>query len=450
MKSAAVAAGMVHELRFGRSNTRETHDNLSLAASSHYIFALQLLRRELAQDHQRIPMAMTCFLLAFVELLVNRPRGALTHLRGAVKIFRGNQNVAEDVPSRQISLETEQLESLFKVSNLQNLLYSMSCEHDWTGNTLLPQSLTFSDLWSARTLLFSIMQESLQWCTENFRLKYFPYRQPRELLTEQGRHLAALSMWLERFSIYIMPYEQRDTQKCRQTTLESRELALRLRMICMSTIIHVSHILDPEQTSYDSQEPRFQQIVADGQDILRVRSEKGSPNHEVLPPMLFSMEPGIIQPLFLTASNCRSGTLRRNAIACLLDAGQEGPWVGRREAALSLRIVQHEEAWPKAPSSWSGLESEWRLDRGKQCSLDPVASHAICEEARLISCIMLPENCEWNMNSVPASFIRCDNLRTMLALAEGFNGVFEELFSPEFSCRSWEETLSYQGGECPK
>lgn len=57
----------------------------------------------------------------------------------------------------------------------------------------------------------------------------------------------------------------------------------------------------------------------------------------------FTMELGIIHPLFFVATKCRHPTLRRRAITQLRKAGREGVWEGPIVALLCDRIVQIEE-----------------------------------------------------------------------------------------------------------
>jgi len=57
----------------------------------------------------------------------------------------------------------------------------------------------------------------------------------------------------------------------------------------------------------------------------------------------FSMELGVIHPLFFIAWKCRDWKLRRRAIAELRKCGKEGVWEGPIMAVVAERIAQIEE-----------------------------------------------------------------------------------------------------------
>jgi len=57
----------------------------------------------------------------------------------------------------------------------------------------------------------------------------------------------------------------------------------------------------------------------------------------------FSMELGLVHPLFFVAVKCRDWNLRRRAIAQLRKAGKEGVWEGPIMAVLAQKIMRLEE-----------------------------------------------------------------------------------------------------------
>jgi hypothetical protein len=57
----------------------------------------------------------------------------------------------------------------------------------------------------------------------------------------------------------------------------------------------------------------------------------------------FSMDLGLIHPLFFIAAKCRDWNLRRRAVALLRKAGKEGVWEGPIVAVLVQKIMKLEE-----------------------------------------------------------------------------------------------------------
>jgi hypothetical protein len=57
----------------------------------------------------------------------------------------------------------------------------------------------------------------------------------------------------------------------------------------------------------------------------------------------FTMDLGIVHPLFFVACKCRDWSLRRRAVAQLKRAGKEGVWEGPIMAVLARRIIELEE-----------------------------------------------------------------------------------------------------------
>ncbi len=60
-------------------------------------------------------------------------------------------------------------------------------------------------------------------------------------------------------------------------------------------------------------------------------------------PGQYSLEPGILQPLFFTAIKYRHSAWRRNAIQLLRKVGREGPWDGSLLAVVAARATKVEE-----------------------------------------------------------------------------------------------------------
>lgn len=114
-------------------------------------------------------------------------------------------------------------------------------------------------------------------------------------------------------------------------------LQVKIAMIMLRTCIDCG----PE-TTFDQFNSQFAEMVSRVEDMTRILDlEAGVPlDRETVP---FSMELGVIHPLFFIACKCRDWDLRRRAIAELKECGKEGVWEGPIMAVVAERIAQIEE-----------------------------------------------------------------------------------------------------------
>lgn len=114
-------------------------------------------------------------------------------------------------------------------------------------------------------------------------------------------------------------------------------LQVKIAMIMLKTCIDCG----PEIT-FDQFTPQFEEMISRVEDMTKTLGvEAGVPlDRETVP---FSMELGVIHPLFFIAWKCRDWTLRRRAIAELKKCGKEGVWEGPIMAVVAERIAQIEE-----------------------------------------------------------------------------------------------------------
>lgn len=122
-----------------------------------------------------------------------------------------------------------------------------------------------------------------------------------------------------------------------------------------------------DETTWDPYTSQFQAIVSLASDILSAGLCSEKP--------LFSLDTGIIGPLYFVASRCRNPTIRRQAIACLKSTNrQEGVWESQIVGHVAQRVMEIEES--AAGINIAGLEHDelipsWARVRGVQPQLDP-------------------------------------------------------------------------------
>ena len=114
-------------------------------------------------------------------------------------------------------------------------------------------------------------------------------------------------------------------------------LQVKVAMILLRTCIDCG----PE-TSFDQFQPEFEDMVLRVEEIARVLglSDTEPLKRETVP---FSMELGVIHPLFFVAWKCRDWKIRRRAIAVLRKCGKEGVWEGPIMAVVAQRLAEIEE-----------------------------------------------------------------------------------------------------------
>lgn len=114
-------------------------------------------------------------------------------------------------------------------------------------------------------------------------------------------------------------------------------LQIKVAMIMLRTCIDCG----PEVT-FDQFTPDFEEIVSRVENLTRILGLKeGEPlGRETVP---FTMELGVIHPLFFVAWKCRDRQLRRRAMAELRKCGKEGAWEGPIMAVVVAKIAEIEE-----------------------------------------------------------------------------------------------------------
>jgi hypothetical protein len=127
-------------------------------------------------------------------------------------------------------------------------------------------------------------------------------------------------------------------------TVKSAQLTKLLEVHHKSATIMVAGLLEPEETIYDEYDDVFRRIVDLSHQLLQEEFSKPSIN-------TFSVEMGVIQPLYFAATKCRISEIRRSAIQLLGTVRRlEGVWNGQIMALIAARVQEIEE---------SGLEDNY-------------------------------------------------------------------------------------------
>lgn len=348
--NAAVAAlGAIYEAIFLTSTFASTSKR---RAAIQYGRAIHHVQQDLSsQLHGPIPLLLSCALLAFAEVLQRRQYHALMHLQGALRVLHARNecltkarlppyvgvNGLGTTDASATGLE-DNLSLMFMTLDIQKASYALGQSPDLSSSHdrhLQDVSLKMENINEAELQLVRVIHSCYHFTSRASEFKYLSRAAiPSDLVFEQGRHIAKLSLWLHTLNQDFLSIPPGPNHKLSSDTYHH---ALVLRTQCLSTLIYLSTILNSHECSYDLHAPRFQQIIQDTTTILAHDSGASSPLRHFRP------SPGIVQPLFLTATKYRHTFWRRQAIDLLRRAGREGPFDGKLLAAVASRAVEIEE-----------------------------------------------------------------------------------------------------------
>lgn len=373
-------------------------------AAVQYGIAVRDLRQDLSsQLYGPVPTAVSCAVLCISELVQHREINALMHLQGAMKILRSrHRHLIQEVPSEPLVQDAcdastpifeDNLSLMFMTLDIQKASYAVGEAPDLPPCS--PQSLTkhwssVQNIGDAEFQLVRLIHSSYHFTAHATQFKYC--EQAQSLTLEQGRQIALLSRWLDAFNqtFFSIKGDWRNEQ-----SPDTQYHALVLRAQCVSTIVYLSTVLMPNETSYDCHGPSFERIVQDAGTVLAHDSKSNTELQQ------FHPSPGLIQPLLLTATKYRHGSWRRKAIQLLRQSGREGPFNGKIFAGLANCVMQLEESHCQ-PSVPGGVLPEHIVERDRVhgCGVD-----------------FTSKDCD-SMDAVPVRLTRCYDLEQMLSGSE--------------------------------
>lgn len=381
VNAAAVSLG---EALLMQSRARPATEDEEIQFAKLHMVALRTLQQGLTcQSFGTVPLLMSSLLLAGVEMLMKRDEPARTHLRGAYQLLHSHRrNRALSTTSSELPLIEDEVELLFRYLALQ----TASGAYDFLlalSYTSVPIAMPMmGDINEARVSFLRIFYPIYAWADRATAIRYCTHDVEPTVFSEQCLFISQLSAWLQDFDQVILP--QMDSTSSGAIFIH----ALMLRMKCLSLLIWVTVALSPEETAYDDHAARFQQIIRDGETTIALRKTLKPPSIYTgagVDTSGFSTGPGITQPLYFAAEKYRQPQWRRKAIYLLTQTRWDGPMYGAQEAAVAMRILQYEEAWPNTPSKTVAREisSPYPFDGD-----DPPTTQAIAipEQARIHLC----------------------------------------------------------------
>jgi hypothetical protein len=200
---------------------------------------------------------------------------------------------------------------------------------------ILPTNLTLSQV---RTHLDNLLVSVYQLVKSDARMYRYWKRDvvPLEWQARRQEVVDIFDAWKEALENFF------HTNSIRLTSAEIKSL-LGLRLQIQTAVIMLKVCIDagPEST-FDLYKDDFEDMVS---HVEKMTAALKIYEQEPLEPELtpFTMDLGIVHPLFFVACKCRDSGIRERAIAQLRRAGKEGVWEGPIMAVLAKRIMVLEE-----------------------------------------------------------------------------------------------------------
>lgn len=353
---AVVALGALH-YSFLQKNAQDSRDQLAVFHSAKYNDALSHLNQRIVSNDVEIleETLTTCVLFTVYEVLRGDNNAALVHLVGGLRTLQslqprelpnGDAVGAKRKPTTH-NIFLEEISNLFARLDIQAsslvdgsaLGIPIRFTDFAVSKQLPPSQLIYSNLDHARNALGQLLATTWDFLqTYATQWKYaYPESPPPEVASLRQTILSDLSTWLSNFHALLesrsghLPPNPKDIRS-----------SYTLRMQYLAASIRLSTCFDPEESAYDNHIPKFKEIVELGSFVLKPLLPPNITTTQ-RPQFSFTVDLGLIYPLYFTAFKCRDLPIRRAAIQLLKVAGREGPWDGSRMAMISEKIVEVEE-----------------------------------------------------------------------------------------------------------
>ena len=254
-----------------------------------YHNAIRLLRQDL-QDmpYGHEPLILACCLLGSADALHRNFFGAMQHMEGAHRLralatTRSRSSTRDSEPNdgglygldMSVGAPFKDILYLFWNMDLQLVQYSEGRPPDFPSAIRDPacyQVPDFTDIEQAGLVLLEISHSCYQFTSVAVEKKYKVFNfSTNEMALDQCRYLAHLRTFLQ---ILERRFLSRSAGLDDELSQSERRKALLLKARCLSTIVHVSDILDPYETRYDKWASIFVSILSCAREILSTHRQK--------------------------------------------------------------------------------------------------------------------------------------------------------------------------------
>lgn len=368
IRNAIVALGTLHEdyqKRRGQYSQDLVNDPSHQEALSLYGRAIRQLNQKLSEPNSTsAKLAIICSILftCFEVLRRNNMTGLIHYQAGLREIIRQIDNTRqEDATAGQFASAVTEFRSI--PQDELDVLHRVLVRYDVQACTfakpraqalaikLAPQPPAFHTLDDVKFHLDNLLISVYQLIKSDLSLYRYWRTEliPTARILQRDNAITTFEAWLaaiEDFFHTITPSQP--------STSPSSTLALTLtpheRKTLLGLRFHVKTALISLKTSIDSgPEMCFDAFLPDFLDIV-TRTEELADSlslHEAEPlepdSADFTMDFGILPPLFFVATKCRVWGVRRRAISALRRGGREGVWEGPVMAVVANRVREIEE-----------------------------------------------------------------------------------------------------------
>ncbi|KAL2827672.1 hypothetical protein BJY01DRAFT_228999 [Aspergillus pseudoustus] len=320
-----------------------------------YNKSIQALTKSLSSANAGIDLTLTtCCLFVCLEMLQGNRRAALDHIEAGLQIIQRHDQ-SSPVNARQSEVYIE-LRSLFMRLNLQaSFMGRLLVPLRHSPADIVRPGIPFTSLLQARSHLDQIMLKTLLFIRSVGIMR--EARDPAEQAAfEEKQEAARLEFTSWRWSL------DKFLQRHGHTLTPSEICAsLLLKIYYHTSLFWTLSVLCRSEDVFDDFITDFESVVSHAEEIVRITSTTPSSSaaaaastiYPVTPPdnqpphsnTVFSLEGGIIGPLYYTACRCRDPFIRRRAISTMLHySKREGMWDARLYAAVANLVCEVEES----------------------------------------------------------------------------------------------------------
>ena len=366
-----IALGSMH--RSFTTNGSIANNKADDMADQHQLLGLQQYTKSIGQLRKRLSgptdsrltevVLMNIAVFVCLELLIGRHRNAINHLKSGLKILAESQLRKRD-PSQEGSLLLldpepysiqEHLVGFFARLEVQSAVFG---EQSPSILRVLQQSTTEYGLWIPDS--FSNLTEVRQYMdtltSDVFRLRaqylnnvlFSTCSQPTDPRINPYPNNDAKSEKREelqqRVADWNLAFDKFMKEKSQFLGLKESRAAVLLQIHHSAISLLASASLSARETDYDEHLSDFQRIVDLAPSYVDEEKSK-SPKSSSSSVPTFTIDMGIIGPLYLVGHKCRHPKIRRDAVSLLRRSTmhREGMW-DSTAAELVTRIIAIEEA----------------------------------------------------------------------------------------------------------
>jgi hypothetical protein len=359
VRNAIIALGTLHEDyqdRCGKYSPQLINDQSYQHALRLYGVALRDLNQRLddpSRSNAKLAIIASILFACFEVLRRNNMAAVIHYQQGMRELIRQmNLPSADDTsvtpysPGRQAQFrampqdEVDELLRVFARYDIQACTFSKDHAERLSAHVnhmprIQPTDLTLSQV---RIHLDNLLVSVYQLVKSDARM-YRYWRIDAVPVEWQNRRQEALDI----FDAWMVALENFFAAQGPRLNAADIKSLLGLRLQIKTAVIMLRVCIDcgPE-CSFDSFQDDFEDMVSKVEQMTTaLRIPEQAPLEDEQTP--FTMELGIVHPLFFVACKCRDRDLRRRAVAQLKRAGKEGVWEGPIMAVLAQKIIELEE-----------------------------------------------------------------------------------------------------------